>query len=115
MNILGINAYHGDSAACLLIDGQMVAAAEEERFKRIKHWAGLPVDSITYCLDFVGISLMDVDHIAINRNPSAHLLQKAIFAFSKRPSFHMIKNRLKNAGKISDIKNILCDSLNIAL
>jgi carbamoyltransferase len=92
----------------------MVAAAEEERFKRIKHWAGLPVDSITYCLDFVGISLMDVDHIAINRNPSAHLLQKAIFAFSKRPSFHMIKNRLKNAGKISDIKNILCDSLNIA-
>jgi carbamoyltransferase len=114
MNILGINAYHGDSSACLIIDGQIVAAAEEERFKRIKHWAGLPLDSIRYCLAFANISIADIDHIAINRNPSANLFQKALFAFSKRPSYHMIKNRLKNAGKISDIKIILCDSLKIA-
>ena len=46
--ILGLNAYHGDSAACLIRDGQLVAAAEEERFRRIKHWAGLPTRSGCY-------------------------------------------------------------------
>jgi carbamoyltransferase len=48
--ILGLNAYHGDSAACLFVDGKLVAAAEEERFRRIKHWAGLPTEAIDYCL-----------------------------------------------------------------
>ncbi len=42
MLILGVNAYHGDAAAALLVDGELVAAAEEERFNRIKHWAGFP-------------------------------------------------------------------------
>ena len=51
MNILGLNAYHADSAACLFVDGKLVAAAEEERFRRIKHWAGLPTQAIDYCLE----------------------------------------------------------------
>ena len=42
MNIIGINAFHGDAAAALVVDGQLVAAVEEERFNRIKHWAGFP-------------------------------------------------------------------------
>lgn len=49
MNILGLNAFHGDSAACLVVDGKLVAAAEEERFKRVQHWAGLTVESVWYC------------------------------------------------------------------
>ena len=57
--ILGINAFHGDSAACLLRDGQLVAAAEEERFRRIKHWAGFPSLAIAYCLQQAGITLAD--------------------------------------------------------
>ena len=48
MNILGINAYHGDSSSCLIQNGKLIAAAEEERFKRIKHWAGFPIESIKY-------------------------------------------------------------------
>ena len=59
MTILGLNAYHGDSAACLIVDGKLVAAAEEERFRRIKHWAGLPTNAIDYCLREGGISLRD--------------------------------------------------------
>ena len=66
MNILGINAYHGDSWACIVKDGKMLAAVEEERFKRIKHWAGFPVESINYCLEEANISLLEVDHVAIN-------------------------------------------------
>ena len=63
--VLGINAYHGDVSAALLRDGQLVAAVEEERFRRIKHWAGLPTQAIDYCLSEVGASLGEVDHIAV--------------------------------------------------
>jgi carbamoyltransferase len=52
--ILGLNAYHGDSSACLVKDGVLVAAAEEERFRRIKHWAGFPSEAIRYCLALAG-------------------------------------------------------------
>jgi carbamoyltransferase len=69
MTILGLNAYHGDSAACLIVDGKIVAAAEEERFRRIKHWAGLPTKAIDYCLGEARLRWADIDHIAINRKP----------------------------------------------
>ena len=48
--VLGLNAYHADAAACLVKDGELVAAVEEERFRRIKHWAGFPSAAIAYCL-----------------------------------------------------------------
>jgi carbamoyltransferase len=69
MVILGINAYHGDASAALVVDGQLVAAVEEERFNRIKHCAGFPADSIRYCLKAAGIGLEDIDHIGISRDP----------------------------------------------
>ena len=55
MNILGINAYHGDVSAVLVRDGQLVAAVEEERFRRIKHVAGFPTQAIRSCLDMAGV------------------------------------------------------------
>lgn len=53
--IIGINAYHGDAAACLVVDGQLIAAAEEERFRRVKHWAGFPSEAIRYCVSEAGM------------------------------------------------------------
>ncbi len=50
MYILGLNAFHGDSSACLVKDGQLVAAVEEERFRQLKHWAGFPSRAIQYSL-----------------------------------------------------------------
>ncbi len=76
-SILGINAYHGDSSACIVTDGRLEAAAEEERFQRIKHWAGFPFKAIQYCLEQTRKDLGDIDHIAINRDPKANLVQKA--------------------------------------
>jgi len=111
--ILGLNAYHGDSSACLVIDGQLVAAAEEERFRRIKHWAGFPSESIRYCLQAGGVTIDQVDHIAINRNPSANLMKKALFAFTKRPSLKAITDRLANAGKVKDIKDEFGEALGV--
>lgn len=113
MIILGLNAYHGDAAACVVVDGQLIAAAEEERFRRVKHWAGMPTDAIRYCLETVQVGLHEVDHIAINRNPNANLLQKAMFAFSKRPSFSAIKDRLKNASKVQDLRAVLAEAFGV--
>ena len=58
--ILGLNAYHGDSSAAIVVDGKLIAAVEEERFRRIKHWAGFPSLSIEYCLKEAGVALSDV-------------------------------------------------------
>lgn len=113
MTILGINAFHGDSSACILVDGQLVAAAEEERFRRIKHWAGFPSESIRYCLSEAGVGIDEVDHIAINRNPGANLFRKALFAFSKRPGLSAVRDRLANAGRVRDIRGELCRSLGV--
>src|SRR4030042_2098480 len=112
MIILGLNAYHGDSSACLIMDGKLIAAAEEERFTRIKHWGGRPVQSINYCLKEAGVKIEEVDHIAINRNPKANFMKKALFAFSKRPSIKLVSDRLKNASRVVDLKTILCKELN---
>jgi carbamoyltransferase len=83
LHILGINAYHGDAAAALVRDGELIAAVEEERFNRVKHCAGFPAQSIQFCLRAAGISIGQVDHIGISRNPAARL-HKKIFAAGQR-------------------------------
>lgn len=93
--ILGINAYHGDSSACLVHDGKLVAAAEEERFRRIKHWAGFPSESIKYCLDEAGIPLSAVQHVAINQDSRANRWRKLAYALAKRPSPALVLDRLR--------------------
>ena len=80
--VLGISAYHGDAAAALVVDGRLVAAVEEERFARVKHWAGFPRESIRSCLAMAGLTPADVDHFAIGRNPRANLWRKARFALA---------------------------------
>ena len=113
MIILGLNAFHGDSSACLVVDGKLVAAAEEERFRRIKHWAGLPTQAIQYCLEAGGVSLSQVDRIAINRNPGANALRKALFAFARKPSLAAIADRLKNAGRVRGVKDDLATAMGV--
>src|SRR5690349_19763656 len=104
MIILGINAHHADASACIVVDGKLVAAVEEERFRRIKHWAGFPSAAIDYCLREAGVALNDVDHIAVNRDPNARILQRVRFLLAKRPSIAAVKRRLENRAKIRDIR-----------
>ena len=96
MYILGINAFHGDASACLVRDGVMLAAAEEERFRRIKHWAGFPREAIRYCLAEGGIALVDLDHIALNQDSRANLGKKLAFTLAKRPDMRMVLDRIRN-------------------
>jgi carbamoyltransferase len=105
--ILGINAFHGDSSACILNDGVLIAAAEEERFRRIKHWAGFPSESIKWCLTEAGINLDKVQHVAINQNPKVNICKKIIFVLSNSPSFKMLQERFQNKRKRLGIKDYL--------
>ena len=105
--ILGINAFHGDSSACLLRDGELVAAAEEERFRRIKHWAGFPSESIGYCLSEAGITLADVAHVAINQDSRASLGRKVWYALAHMPSPALVLDRLQNKRKRDSIETHL--------
>lgn len=111
MYVLGINAYHGDVSAVLLKDGQLLTALEEERFRRVKHWAGFPALAIQRCLEIAGVSGSDLSHVAISRDPKAHLLRKALFTLTKRPNLSIVRDRLRNAGQLRDVRAPLAKAL----
>ena len=103
MYILGINAYHGDASACIFKNGKLIAAIEEERLTRIKHWAGFPSKAIKFCLGEAGIVLTQVDHITIARDPSANLLKKVFHILKNFTSIDTIRDRLLHKKKISNL------------
>jgi carbamoyltransferase len=98
--ILGLNAYHGDAAAALVVDGELVNAAEEERFTRIKHGAGFPAQAAAWCLAHAGLTPGDLDHVAIGRNPKANLGAKVLRTLTRGPSPRYVKARLENASRV---------------
>jgi carbamoyltransferase len=104
MYILGLNAYHADSSAAIYKDGKIIAAIEEERFRRVKHWAGFPSMAIEFCLREAGITLAEVDHIAIGRDPSAKFMKKIMFLL-RHPGggWNAVLDRVKNARKVSSL------------
>src|SRR5215204_6355775 len=132
MNVLGINAYHGDAAAAIIRDGELIAAVEEERFNRRKHCAGFPTESVKYCLSAAGVPIEGVEHIGISRDPSAHLHKKVLFAAQRaakqfagagrggdeagksgRGIFGQISDRLSNSAKVRDLKEDLARALGV--
>ena len=113
MNILGINAYHGDVSAVLLTDGDLVAALEEERFRRIKHVAGFPTNAIRRCLDAGSIDAADLDHVAISRDPSAHFGKKVQFVLTERPSLRLVWERAMSSRKVTNVNDDLADALGV--
>jgi carbamoyltransferase len=113
MIILGINSHHADASAALVVDGRLVAAAEEERFRRIKHWAGFPSVAIEYVLREAGVGINQIDHIAVNRDPNARLLQRARFLLAKRPSIGAIRRRLENRAKIRDLRTEIIETFRL--
>jgi len=86
MNILGINAYHANASAALVCDGRLVTAVEEERFNRVKYAAGFPEHAVRHCLSEAGLTIKDIDHVAVPRKPWARLATKLFYA-SRMPRF----------------------------
>ena len=107
MITLGINALHGDASACIFIDDKLISAAEEERFTRVKHGAGFPINAINFCLNYSNLKISELDHIAVNRNPNQKIISKLLFASKNIFNYKFILNRVNNLKKINSIKTIL--------
>jgi len=103
MYILGLNAYHGDSSAALYKDGKLIAATEEERIRRVKHWAGLPIEAVRFCLGVANIDLEEVDYITVSRDPKAKLTSKLLHTLKNRVSIKALISRGSNSLKINNI------------
>ena len=113
MYILGINAYHADASACILKDGQIIAASEEERFTRVKHWIGFPVKAIEFCLKEAGITIYDVDHVTIGRNPMAKIGKKILYQLSSFKALGKAHVRATNNFKVANLKKHIKEGMNL--
>ena len=111
MIILGLNVNHPDSSACLLVDGKIEIAIEEERINRIKHWSGLPILSIRECLNKKNLALKDIDYVAINSNFFSNLIDKIKFIFFNKIDYNFIIHKLVNFKK----KNSLLKTIELEL
>jgi len=98
MRILGLNAFHGDASAALLSEGHLTAAVEEERFNRIKHWAGFPVRAAQWCLEQAA---GDLDHVAISRDPKAHFGRKLLRIATRPGDWPRLASRTQNMVKVA--------------
>ena len=110
--ILGLNFNHADSSACLFIDGELKFAVEEERINRIKHWAGIPIESIQLCLKENSLEFKDIINITVNTNPTSNINQKLIyflknylFGEKKFEIFNRVKGKLILKNELSNIFN----------
>ncbi|MGB9068195.1 MAG: carbamoyltransferase C-terminal domain-containing protein [Candidatus Acidiferrales bacterium] len=110
MIILGVNAYHANAAAAIVVDGRLIAAVEEERLNRVKYAAGLPARAIQFCLYRAGVKLSEIDHIAIPRDPYARLGTKLRFAM-RMPKFAF--DRLRVMRKFAGVREDLASAFEI--
>ena len=102
MNILGLNVFHADTSACIIKNGEIISAVEEERFTRIKHFSGFPKNSIDFCLKEANLSLTDIDLVTVNYNKNYNLKEKFFFtiknfhkiSFFRKAYFSLRKNSL---------------------
>ena len=111
--IIGLNIYHADSSACIMKNGEIIFAIEEERVNRIKHWAGFPIKSIKACLNYANISLDEVSYIAINSNPISNIFNKALYSLKNFRSYKFFLNRLILKHKKISFKKLLIEKFNI--
>ena len=107
MIILGVNAYHPNSSACLLINGELKIAIEEERINRIKNWSGLPIQAIDHCLKSQNLKISDIDNIAINQNFYANIFSKLKYSLLNRPNITFLSKTINNKIKRKNLLKVL--------
>jgi len=111
MVILGLNAYHADASVALVKDGILVSAIEEERLNRQKHCAGFPTLAVRAALDQAGMRPDEIDHVAVSRDPNAHLFRK-VWSALQRPDFlAKAMDRVANLGKVAGVTDELSKAL----
>lgn len=115
MIVLGLNTHHADSSAAIFVDGELIAATEEERFTRVKHWAGFPEQAIRFCLNEANVSLDQVDHITMGRDPKAKMNRKIWFVFKNLFKIGtLLKDRWGNRKKITSLSEDFVNAFGIS-
>jgi carbamoyltransferase len=109
--VLGLNDYHSDASSCLLRDGVLLSAVEEERFWRIKHWAGFPTEAVRWCMREAGVGLADVVHVAINQDARANLWKKIGLLLARWPDLRLVLDRLRNKRERAGVGEVLAREL----
>jgi carbamoyltransferase len=105
LKVLGLSAFHPDAAAAAVVDGCFVAGVEEERFRRVKHWAGFPEQALRWCAaEANGGSLEGVAALAVSRQPRAYLLRKAVLALTHPRSLPRAAFRARNLAQVSTLE-----------
>ena len=104
---LGINFLHSDTSACIFKNGKLIAAAEEERFSRIKHTSKFPLQSINFCLKEAEINMKDLNTITVNSNPLSSIDKKIFFTLKNLKRYVLALKSISNIGKKLNIKNII--------
>ncbi len=114
MIVVGINAYHADVSAVLLVDGHLVSAVEEERFRRLKHCAGFPREALRHVVEAAGVAPSQIDCFALSRRPRAHLGRKLLFTLRHRPSLDLIRRRFRNTREVSRVDDEIARALDLS-
>ena len=107
-NILGLNAYHGDASAALVAQGRLIAAAEEERFNRIKHSAGFPSEATRYVVQAAGTLPREIATVAVARDPWARFFRKLWYGV-RMPA--AAANRMKAQSSFAAMENVIGEAL----
>jgi carbamoyltransferase len=113
--LLGLSAYHADASAAAVVDGRFIAGVEEERFRRIKHWAGFPEAAIRFCLEeMAGGDLAGVTALAVARQPRAYLARKALLALAHPRSLGRALGRARNLRQVASLEERIAATLGAA-
>src|ERR1700729_1484198 len=111
MLILGLNMFHADASAAIVVDGEVKFAVAEERLNRHKHFGGFPALAVKACLDAVGAKISDVDHVAVGQDRDANLAKKDRYALSnpaKGLNFIPLRQRKET---MRDVRSLLANAL----
>ena len=111
MLVLGLNMFHADASAALVQDGEVVFAIAEERLNRVKHYGGIPALAVQACLNSVGATIADIDHVAVGRDSDAHLIKKAQYALLNPTKILNLIQIRKRREAMDDLRTLLARPL----
>jgi carbamoyltransferase len=113
MLILGLNMFHADASAAILLDGEVKFAIAEERLNRHKHYGGFPALAVKACLDAVGAKISDVEHVAVGQDSDANLIKKVQYAVSNPAKFLNFIRLRQRKEAVRDVRSLLANALEV--
>lgn len=113
MLILGLNMFHADASAAIIVDGEVKFAIAEERLNRRKHFGGFPSLAVNACLDAVGAKISDIEHIAVGQDSDANLARKVRYALANPAKILNFIRLRQRKDAMRDVRSLLAAALDV--